>query len=240
MQARQPRLFQLAVKRIRSFHRELGPAFGWRFLYCPARLLSPKTRLMLVGINPGGQSRKGRPSQERGNAYNVERWSRDGEVLRRQVVQFFCLIAQALKRKNLSGSRLLDETLTANFYPFHSHTWHRFPRASRRRVIEFSRLLWSEILPYLNPRVMVCMGKAPFREFQRLFERQGYILKLRESVPTGWGGATFRIVEAYADGRTTSLVYLPHLSQFKLLHHRRSDRALRRICDAIALRLRAA
>src|SRR5882762_3062259 len=115
-----PTLFEDAVELIRTAARELGPSFGWEFLYCPSSRLSKRSRLWFIGINPGGTLKRAVPCFERGNAYYVDQpWSRDGEVLRNQVKNFFDHLACALDSR-LSGKRLLNETLTANFCPFNS------------------------------------------------------------------------------------------------------------------------
>jgi hypothetical protein len=122
-----PTLFEGAIELIRTGARELGPSFGWEFLYCPSSCLSKRSRLWFIGINPGGTSRKAVACFEGGNAYYVDQpWSRDGEVLRDQVKKFFDGLACALDHRRLNGKQLLNETLTANFCPFNSDTWRTF------------------------------------------------------------------------------------------------------------------
>jgi hypothetical protein len=136
------------------------------------------------------------PCFERGNAYYVDQpWSRDGEILRNQVKKFFDRLAYALDKGPLSGKRLLNETLTANFCPFNSDTWRTFPKAERRRAISLSRELWGRILRRLSPRVIICMGGIPYREFRRLFRKMSYEFSSESIFSSGWGAVNFRLVD---------------------------------------------
>jgi hypothetical protein len=236
-----PTLFEDSLELIRTCARELGPSFGWEFLYCPSSLLSKRSRLWFIGINPGispkETSVKIKPSFEDGNAYYVDRpWSPDGERLRNQVKQFFDELAGALQTKRLSGEALLNETLTANFCPFSSPTWRTLPE--RRKALHLSRELWRRILRQLSPRVIVCMGGIPYREFRRLYREMGYDIGKTESYCTGWGAVNFHLVECRQTGGSTMIVYLPHFSQIKLMLRENSLPHVKRLCLAIAESLR--
>jgi len=165
-----PTLFEAAVESIRQSTRALGPSvgptFGWEFLYCPPSLLSERSRLWFIGINPGGPggtSKAARECFEDGNAYYVDqKWSPDGEVLRDQVREFFKLLAGALDRRKLTGEGLLNETLTSNFCPITSDTWRAV--AERRKALDLSRKLWSDILKQLKAAQPPCdyrHGRSP-------------------------------------------------------------------------------
>jgi hypothetical protein len=227
-------LFDDAVRRIRAMADQLGPSFGWKFLYCPSSLLSKRSRFWLIGINPGGTSRTGVPEIPAGNAYNLESWSPDGEVLRTQIVELFDCLAGTLNQKGANGTELLNRTLTSNFCPFHSDTWKSFRRDERRKALLFARDLWGDILQRLAPRVIFCMGRLPFREFLWLFKNMGCQSSQQAPINTGWGKVNFRIVTATGQGRLTTLVYLPHLSQIKLVRREASRRQVIRLCRTIS------
>jgi hypothetical protein len=236
-----PTLFEDAVELISTGARELGPSFGWEFLYCPSSHLSKRSRLWCIGINPGGTSKKAVPCFERGNAYYEDQpWSRDGEVLRNQVKEFFDHLARALDSSRLSGRGLLSETLTANFCPFNSDTWRTFPKGERRKAVKLSRELWSRILRRLSPRVIICMGGIPFHEFRRLYRKMDYEFSRESTFDTEWGDVNFRLVDCRRNGRLTTIAYLPHFSQIKLMRRDKSLPHVKRFCLAIANSLRRA
>jgi hypothetical protein len=203
-----PSLFETSVESIRQGTRTLGPSvgptFGWEFLYCPSSLLSERSRLWFIGINPGGPggtSKAAKECFEDGNAYYVDRkWSPDGEVLRDQVKEFFKLLAGAVDSGRLTGEGLLNETLTSNFCPITSDTWRTV--TERRKALDLSRKLWSGILKQLSPRVIIGMGGLPYREFCRLYRQMGYALLNEWTIDTGWGVVDFRLGTTARTGRS--------------------------------------
>ena len=61
------------VRRIEDAYEQLDHEVGWRFLCSPKSTLAPTTRLVFVGLNPGGgHYEPPAPSLEAGNAYRVE------------------------------------------------------------------------------------------------------------------------------------------------------------------------
>lgn len=169
-----------------------------------------------------------------------EPWSRDGELLRSQVKEFFDALASALKGSRLSGEGLLNNTLTANFCPFASDTWRTFPKGARQRAVDLSRDLWRPLLRHIHPKVVICMGRLPLREFIRLFRKMNYQIEERTPIRADWGNVQFRMVDCAKNGRVTTIAYLPHFSQIKLMRHSESRPAVERFCLAIAESLQQA
>ena len=93
--------FREAVGKIRAKYCELkrdskdGTAPGWRFLYTPAKTFDRGTKLVFLGLNPGGDGGDGPASVENGNAFRLERWH--PQALQEQVRRFYRLVATAAR-----------------------------------------------------------------------------------------------------------------------------------------------
>jgi len=207
--------------------KELGCAYGWRFLYTPKDTLMYPNGLMFLGLNPGGHGSAENTveSVENGNAYRVEYWKDQSKKLlnplQKQVQAFFDLLAQSRlgERASHDSKRLMDETLTSNFCPFRSPSWAKFrPKEARDAAVAFSTDLWTEIIPKIKPRLILCMGSTQYSHLNGLLENISSECGIEEHLPTGWGDIQFAIRQYKCAGRTTTLARIPHLSQYKLLN----------------------
>jgi hypothetical protein len=205
--------------------KELGCAYGWRFLYTPANTLMRPNGLMFLGLNPGGCGSSVVRTVEEGNAYRVEYWKNEPKKLpnslQNQVRAFFQLLAQSQlgERASHDCKRLMDETLTSNFCPFRSPSWTEFrPKKARVAAIDFSIMLWAEIIPEVRPRVIFCMGATQYPYLNCLLENISSECGTEEHLPTGWGDIQFAVRQYKCAGWTTILARMPHLSQYKLLN----------------------
>jgi hypothetical protein len=173
-----PKRFDSTVDTIRHAYSRLGHRLGWRFLYTPAKTFSPNTRIVFIGLNPGGKVfGPAEPSVEEGNAYRVQPWGTDGRLnsLQRQVCAFYSLLAEALPGHNAKA--LMDTTLSANFCPFRSQDWTRL--RAREESIFFSQRLWTNILDFVRPDILVTMGSQVTRHIDRLLTLRGSQIKSR-------------------------------------------------------------
>jgi hypothetical protein len=209
-------LFATLVGRIETAYERLGHQLGWRFLYSPARTLDPETGLATVGANPGG-SRYQPPSRsvEEGNAYRTESWPGGGvkglNPLQSQIGLLYEALAAQLSWT--SPDRLMDDTLASNFCPFRSPSWDRL--AKRTESIAFSRDLWKDILGFVTPSVIVCLGDRPTRELRATLVASGWRPSGGPEIgPVGWGDVSYELANYDSAGARTLLVRLPHLSRF--------------------------
>jgi hypothetical protein len=203
------------IRMIESEYARRSYGLGWKFLYTPAATLTCPTGLMLAAINPGGQRFSTGSTVETGNAYLVEHWPADGANLQAQVRLFFAQLAVSAVGNGMTGEALLNRTLTSNFCPFRSPTWAALPH--KAEAIAFSTRLWAMVLSSIHPRVILCMGAAPFRYFHKVLLSLGAEVVAKEALASGWGSMKFRILRFARGERKTTLAYLPHLSQYKLM-----------------------
>jgi len=213
--------FDSVVRKIQRAHSTLGHELGWRFLYTPAKTFSPKTRIVFIGQNPGGKDREpDKPSVELGKAYRVETWGSDGGLnpLQRQVCAFYSLLTKRLPGTNTQS--LMDTTLSANFCPFRSPTWERLQ--AKDKSIAFSQRLWTNILDFVRPDMIITMGSEVTRQIDTLLELRGSHVKSR-AFSCNWGSVTYRLGSADIAGKEALLIGLPHLSHFQIFDRAKAN-----------------
>jgi hypothetical protein len=230
-------LFSSLVGEIEDAYERLGHELGWRFLYSPARTLTPHTRLALVGTNPGGGVYEPPSSSvEDGNAYRypVETWpggsAHGPNRLQQQIAWLYRELAGRLPGS--SPERLMDDTLAANFCPFRSPSWERLSR--RPESVSFSRRLWTRILEFVSPLALICLGQLPANELGAVLNTGARLIEGPEIGPVGWRPATYEMRLYESSRRRTLLVRLPHLSRFAIFGRAASQPAVDRITRALA------
>lgn len=210
-------LFDSLVSDIENEYRRLGLSLGWRFLTCSQKNLSPETDVLFLTLNPGGSiNRADHPpaSCEDGSAYLVESWSGAApgqSKLQKQVRALFKLI-----------STDIESVLTGQLVPFRSPSWSELPR--RAECLEFGKRLWKEIIDYVQPTLIIAMGKSQLRP--ALHDICGQPEESRD-ILVEWGS-----ISAGLDLLPgTRIVSLPHLSRFGIMTRVQSQPALEQLFD---------
>ncbi len=171
-------IFSATIERIElAYEQDFEYRLGWRFLFTPARTLSENTKMLLVGIDPGGRvSQENQESVEKGNAYRVEVWPGGKEggpnPLQKQVQAFFDILAAKLDHQ--SRNDLMDHTMTSNMFPIRTGGWSKIGKVEQKKAIDFSSKLWFHIFDHISPSVIVCIGKPPYECFRRVLLNKGY------------------------------------------------------------------
>lgn len=230
--------FLKAVSAIEAAYNELGYDLGWRFLYSPRRTLSASSSLMLVGLNPGGDSYvPPKPSVEGGNAFRTEPdWSADGKRLQEEVRLMFRRLATAMRQPD-EWPVIMDRALVANFCPFRSSRWNDLPR--QEEAIAFSIHLWKQMFTEagVRPAVIISNGKKAVPFFRQVLLNLGFEQLQVYEGPTGWGSYTYS-VDVLGDSRGEILIAgLPHLSTFKLFSSSKCTQTTQGLLETIAARL---
>jgi len=229
--------FEKTVANIEDEYSRLEHSRGWRFLYTPKRTFDQKTKLALIGLNPGGErGNNGPSSKEDGNAYRVERWGRGKHgrnPLQEQICLLYSLIAEQVPGS--TADSLMDETFSANFCSFHSKSWRLLHE--REKSIESARKLWTGILTFIHPRVLIALGKETARELSGILESQGGLRSEECSISTEWGGIKCRYWIFRLGEREILFVELPHLSRFRVFGRKEHATWHLKLIEAIAARL---
>jgi uracil-DNA glycosylase len=233
-------LFFSLVDQIEAAYQRFGQQLGWRFLYTPARTLSPKTRLAFIGQNPGGSTYEPpSASVEEGNAYRLETWPGATQGGLNPLQAQIGLLHEALASElaDSTPTRLMDDTLAANFCPFRSPRWDKL--AHPEESIAFSKDLWRTILEFVRPGVIVCLGDLAARQIGVTLATTGArLVRAPEVRPVGWGSVTYEIARYESSDVRTLLVRMPHLSRYRILGRADSQAAVDNITAAIAAAMR--
>ncbi len=223
-------LFNRLTAKIRCTYRDLEHQLGWRFLYSSRDTLKPATRIVFIGLNPGGNKlEKTRASCEKGNAYHFETWKPPGHnSLQEQVCLLYEGIAKAIRSK--SPINLMDESLAANFIPFRSGSFSKLE--SKRRCGELSREIWTSILEHVQPKLVITMGREVTHEIAALIGKDATVTAPIKG-KTGWGEITYDLRWATCGKRRTLIIGLPHLSRFRIFGRPAGEASMQPMWDAI-------
>lgn len=208
-------LFDKLVLEIEDEYRRLGLSLGWRFLTCGRRNLSPKTEVLFLTLNPGGSiNRPDHPSSscEDGSAYLVESWSgaTPGQSkLQTQVQALFKLIDTDV-----------ETALSGQLVPFRSPSWSELPQQTE--CLEFGKRLWTEIIGYVRPSLIIAMGKSQLRPVLRDICGEP---EESQDILVEWGSISAGL-DLYPGTRVVSL---PHLSRFGIMTRVQSQPALKQL-----------
>lgn len=232
-------LLHVTVEAIRQFYAERGAKYGltagWSFLYSPRKTFSSKTPLILTGLNPGGTEVTNAESItfEGGNAYFDEKWGSNGQpnTLQKQIRTMYDEVVK-ISSPQITRLDLIKNTLAANYVPYRSPKWKSLNDESG--IIEFSRRIWKSILAKLNPKVIICFGGIPYKEFRTLFIQAGYHESKLEKESMNWGKITVEVSDITRHERTLLLVRVPHLSRYKLFNRSESSKAAQLVCSRVA------
>jgi hypothetical protein len=195
--------FEALIKEIESEYGHLNHTLGWRFLTSPKSTLQSETENCFITLNPGGDKithEKDKKSCENGSPYLYESWKSclpGEESLQKQIQLLF---------EDLGWE--FDNVLSGQLVPFRSPSWAELPNQSDS--LKFGIQLWKKILRYVQPKVVVAMGKSDLRT--PLIEILGYPIK-SENLPVGWGNISAAL--DFFDNCT--LLSLPHLSRFRIM-----------------------
>jgi hypothetical protein len=206
------RVLRKLARQIDKEYDRLGHTLGWRFLTCPGAVLSAKTEVVFVTLNPGGnvdRPEHPRLSCEDGSPYLTESWS--GQRPGRSNLQ---VQVQALyKRFGIS----FDETLSGQLVPFRSPSWEELPR--REESLAFGQRLWAQVIKIVKPSLVIGMGKKKLR--QPLRQILGTPIESID-VPVNWGPVSAGL--DWFPG--CALITLPHLSRFGIMTRPQSESAI--------------
>ena len=214
-------LFDSCVAEIDHAYAALGYSLGWRFLNVCRKVLDAPVRVMLLTLNPGGDTiPPDHPwaSCENGSSYVVEKWDEKKPpgkaTLQVEVQSMFAEIAKGLAFPG-TPIQLLESSLISQFVPFRSPRFAALPKQAQ--ALQFARGLWARALPVVQPRVIVCLGREVQRELRALIPiALDAELVGTTSYETGWGTYKADIDHYARKDVSIRLLYLPHLSTWTL------------------------
>lgn len=216
------RLYATCCQKIASKCSELEYEAGYRFLLCSKDLFNKETKILFLGLNPGVDKNDvtkvySHESCEHGCAFFSEEWDgnpRGTQHLQVQVRSMLSELKSELGVQKSTETFANEDVLSAYFIPFRSSRLADLPKA--KLAIQFSKELWKEIFVNWNPQIILSLGGDAAKEVTDILLAQGFVLKNREVIPSGWGKQTLEVITFSKGDVVITLGKLLHLSQFKI------------------------
>jgi len=189
-------------------HNILGHSCGVKLLYVPLANVEIGNKIVLLGLNPGGNVKNKKFEIEfNGCAYIDEIWksnsSPGASPLQVQIRKLFeCIAITQGCAEN--GDNILRNSVGGNLIPFRSPTWKAL--ASKNESLQQGKIIWNEILDSVKPKLII-----GFSGIVKNYLSVRYNCRMKP-IPTGWGNYS-----AYYFRKDKLTVWiLPHLSTFKI------------------------
>lgn len=213
-------IFNWCVEEIERAYDQLGYELGWRFLSVSRTVLNGQAEIAFITLNPGGRKipvDHPTASCEHGASYVVERWrcNPQGQApLQVQVQRSFDGLARQTGFQG-TAEQLMERSLIGHYVPFRSPRFEDLP--FKDEALSVGRHIWGRLLHHVRPRLIICLGRKVQRELQSLLQRElNGVRRKTQSLASGWGSLEIAIDTYEIGGQITRLLYLPHLSTFKL------------------------
>jgi len=91
------------------------------------------------------------------------------------------------------------------------------------------------MLPYLAPRLIICIGLGVFQEVGRCYDSMRWIRSQPTGRASGWGKIRIMQCRFSRNRRSTSVIGLPHLARFAVFG-REHEVAEKTLLDALKMR----
>ncbi len=197
--------------------------YSWcDFLYSPENTFSPEPALWFIGLNPNKGDASGdgkcKIKLKLRNAFYADKWGvNKPNALQQQVKALFEKLDEERGGNNYKA--LMDETLTANFFPFATKGWDD-PHVNLRQWelgIAFSWELWNKVMDLFIPKVIVTLTTHVADRFNEMLQVRDWIPdKNPVNKATGWGNVQSRVHRLHNGDRKILIIGFPHLSQYKI------------------------
>ena len=191
----------------------LGFKEGYKILYGPWNSIH-NAKIVFLSLNPGTAPQGAdlfTLSDERGNSYEVERYTTASPIT-----------AQFLALADLLGLQP-TQILTGTIAPFRSNRWKDNTLVQRRAALEIGKTFWTEVFAASRPTKVICCCPEAAKIVSEILEA-----RLETTTNSGWGNISLYRFRA-DDG--TLVIQIPHLSTFKLLSRAQCIGPLKAILD---------
>lgn len=228
-------LFEDITKKIKTEYTTGGNKLGWRFLLNSKNTLQENNGIIFVTLNPGGSkiiTEHGVESCENGCAYLVESWkgNKPGESILQK--QFQALFKEIAKRLSIEDYKeVLNSSLCSYFIPFRSKSYRVL--INKKRAVNFSISIWSEILSSINFKIIICIDKVTFKSIKKILVNFNYTKTMSAKFNIGWGDYSADINKYKVDNKIVSIIRFPHLSRFAIFNRAESRAHIKVIFDEV-------
>lgn len=215
-------LFKECCDFIDAEYKRLGHTLGYRFFLCPQRLLNPQTKILYLGLNPGGNEElleHPRTSCEDGTAFFTESWkgkTPGTENLQVQTQLLFEKLRNHLGIHGMTTRGFADShILFAYFIPFRSSSWKTLPK--KTESIKSANKLWGKIFSYWMPTHIITLGRDNYNQIEKFLLKNNFTALHIQNIKADWGSYCHKVRTFYREGQTVYLGNLLHLSRYSIM-----------------------
>ncbi|WP_301964315.1 hypothetical protein [uncultured Desulfovibrio sp.] len=215
-------LFKECCNLIDAEYKRLGHTLGYRFFLCPRCLLNLKTKILYLGLNPGGKEdlpEHPRTSCENGTAFFTESWKNNAPGTENLQVQTQLLFEKLRNHLGIHGMTTREfadsHILSAYFVPFRSNSWESLPK--KTESIKSASKLWEKIFSYWMPTYIMTLGRDNYIQIEKFLLKNNFTASLIENIPAGWGSYSHQVRTFYRKEQTIYLGTLLHLSHYSIM-----------------------
>ena len=189
---------------------------------CPRRLLNPQTKILYLGLNPGGKEdlpEHLHASCENGTAFFTESWKNNVPGTENLQVQTQLLFEKLRNHLGIHGitTREFSDShiLSAYFIPFRSDSWESLPK--KTESIKSACKLWENIFSHWMPTYIITLGRDNYIQIENFLLKNNFTASPIENIPSGWGSCSHQVRAFHRKGQTIYLGTLLHLSRYSIM-----------------------
>jgi hypothetical protein len=216
----------------------LDHKLGWRFINSSKETIQKNSGIGIITLNPGGKIfEKPVFSLNKGkNAYLDENWGDFNIGEDPLQIQIKALFEEINKRILYSSDfkDLMRASFMAHFIPYRSHSYDDLK--NKRETLILSKNIWVSFIgsKLFNFKILICIGKKQFEILEEILMGNSNFMKIKSNfILTGWGNYQSEI-STFSDNKNTfKLVYLQHLSRFKIFNRREGQENINELINYI-------
>ena len=189
---------------------------------CPRRLLNPQTKILYLGLNPGGKEdlpEHPHTSCENGTAFFTESWKNNVPGTENLQVQTQLLFERLRNHLGIHGitTREFSDShiLSAYFIPFRSDSWESLPK--KTESIKSACKLWEKIFSHWMPTYIITLGRDNYIQIENFLLKNNFTASPIENISSGWGSCSHQVRAFHRKGQTIYLGTLLHLSRYSIM-----------------------
>ncbi|GGG88589.1 hypothetical protein GCM10011416_01080 [Polaribacter pacificus] len=219
--------------------RLLSHRIGWRFINSSIETVLDNSGIAIITLNPGGNIYE-QPVfalNNRKNAYLDENW---GDFPKGQdpiQIQIKALFKEINKRwsYNSDYKELIRDSFMAHLIPYRSNSYDDL--SNKKETIFLSKYIWSSFInsKFFDFKIIICIGKIQFEILEEILTNETNFEKLDSKlISTGWGNYKSEIITFSNITKKFKLVYLQHLSRFKIFNRKEGEDSVKKLIDYIS------
>ena len=215
---------------IEEFYSKNTYTESWRLLNCKKKNIRVNNGIIIVTLNPAFRkdvdyTNEVNFSSESGFAIQAENAR---SKVQPQIKKFLTEIHSKIHRV-ISLDEFVNSVLVGYFIPFRSASIKNLK--NKNEAISFGKQLWSKIILQNidSLQLLVCIDNTTTRSVLEILSALGFVEKEKTPLPTGWGDYKSDIRRLNYNGKTITLLRLPHLGRFPIFGRKVAENQIEKI-----------